>query len=127
VVLHVARKVLVVTPLDGLIVIAAAKQQYFNGQVYLSEPRQPNSLRHPRLFDHECGAGFERRDEASGNLKSFRQARLQANDLLVNRIDPNDAHQLRDQTLLTTLRLESWLWSEVEDDRFASLPQLASW
>src|SRR5689334_10678772 len=116
----------VLTPLDRLVVIAATKQQNLNRQIYLRKLRQPNALRHPCLFYNQRRSGFERNQQPAGHLESFRQTRFQSDHLLINRIDPHDTDQLRNQTLLACLRLESHSWTKVKNDRLASLKHLAT-
>src|ERR1043165_4268922 len=53
VILHVAPEGVVVTSLDRLVVIAAAKQQHLNRKIDMRETRQPNALLHSRLLDYQ--------------------------------------------------------------------------
>ncbi len=98
----------VVAPLDRLVVIAAAKQQNLHRQIHLRKLRQPNTLRHPRLLHHQRRARLQRNQQSTSHLETFRQTRFESNHLLINRIDPNDADELRNQTLFAILRMESW-------------------
>src|SRR5215510_3488318 len=105
--LDVARKVLVLAPLNRLVVITTTKQQHLNRKIDVREAWQPNTLLHSRLLDHQRRAGLQRDEHTAGHLEPFRQARFQPDYLLVYRIDPDDANQLRDQTLFAILWLES--------------------
>src|SRR5689334_21589508 len=124
VILHVAREMFIVTPLDRLVVIATSEQQHLNRKIDVREARQPNTLLHPRLLNHQRRTRLQRHEQPAGHLVSFREARFQTYHLLINRIDPNDADQLRNQTLFTRLRLESGARTEIKNDRLAAFQQL---
>src|SRR5690348_1076805 len=106
----------VVAPLDRLVVIAAAQQQHLNRKIDVRETRQPNSLLHARLLDHQRRARFQRHEQPAGHLEPFSETRLESDHLLVDWINPNDADEFRNQTLFTTLRLESRARTKVEND-----------
>src|SRR5689334_15241452 len=126
VILHVAREMFIVTPLDRLVVIATSEQQHLNRKIDVREARQPNTLLHPRLLDHQRRTRLQRHEQAAGHLESFREARFQTYHLFINRIDPNDADQLRNQTLFTRLRLESGARTKIENDRLATRQHLTA-
>src|SRR5215212_3803587 len=116
----------VVAPFNCFVVIAAAQQEYLHRKIYLREARKPDTLVHSPLFHHERCSRLERNQQPSSHLKAFRQTRLQPDHLLVNRIDPHDANQFGDQSLLTIFWTEPGTRSEIENDRLAALQNLTS-
>src|SRR6476619_4564673 len=117
---------LVITPLDRLVEIAARKQQHLNRKIDMCEAWQPNPLRHSRLLDHQRRARLQRYEQATGHLESFRQTRFQADHLFVYRIDPDHSDQLRNQTLFAILWLEPCARTKIENDRLTTRQQLTT-
>src|SRR5687767_5317517 len=90
----------VVAPLDGFVHIPSAEQQHFYRQVDPGQPRKPDALLHPRLLDDESSAGTQREQQPACHLETLGESRFKAHYLLINRINPDNADNFRDQVLL---------------------------
>ena len=96
---HLAFEMSVVAPLDGFVHIPSAEQQHLYRQVDLGQARQPDALIHTCLLNDESSAGSRRSNNPPAILK-LGESRFKAHYLLINRINPDNADNFRDQVLL---------------------------
>src|SRR5688500_18239135 len=99
---------LVITPFDSLVVVATSKQEELHCKIKLRETWEPKAFSHASLFHYHCRTRAQRNQQSTGDLESFRQSSLKSHYPLIDRIDPNNTDEFRNQTLCAGEGAEVW-------------------